>query len=76
MTHCECSGYWVEANVDLMDKIGGVADACHWAPRVDVILPTVEFLVVFKREKPSLVFRLKQKAVRLEVRSFNICNIR
>ena len=75
MTHCERSGYWIEADVDLMDEVRGVADACHWTPRVDVILPAVQFLIVFEREKPPLVFRLEQKAIRLEICPFDVCNI-
>lgn len=58
-----------------MDEVRGVADTCHWTPRVDVILPPVQFLVVFEREEPPLVFRLEQKTIRLEICPFNVCNI-
>ena len=58
--------------MDLVHEVRRVADACHRAPRIDVILPAVKFLVVFEREEPPLVFRLEQKTVWLEVCPFNI----
>jgi hypothetical protein len=48
--------YGVEADVDFVNEIGGVADAHERAPRVDVVLPTVEFLVTLQCKVILLVF--------------------
>ena len=61
--------------MDLVHEVRRVADACHRTPRIDVILPAVKFLIVFEREEPPLVFRLEQKAIRLEICPFDVCNI-
>ena len=59
----------------LVDKVGGVADTHERAARVDVILPTVQLLVVLERQVEPLVLRLKKKAIRLEVDPLNVCDI-
>ena len=59
----------------LVDKVGRVADTHERAARVDVVLPTIQLLVVFERQVEPLVLRLKKKAIGLEVNSFYVCNI-
>ena len=59
----------------LVDKVGRVADTHERAARVDVILPTVQLLVVLERQMDPLVLRLKKKAIGLEVNPLYVCNI-
>lgn len=59
----------------LVDKVCRVTDTHERAARVDVILPTVQLLVVLERQVEPFVFRLKKKAVGLKVDPFYVCNI-
>ena len=49
-THREASGYGIEADVDLVHKVGRLADTHEWTALVDVILPPVDLFVAFERE--------------------------
>ena len=51
----------------LVNKVGGIADTHERAARVDVILPTVQLLVVLERQVEPLVLRLEKKAIGFEV---------
>ena len=51
----------------LVNKVGRVADTHERAARVDVILPTVQLLVVLERQMEPLVLRLEKKTIGLEV---------
>ena len=59
----------------LVNKVCRVADTHERAPRVDVILPTIQFLVVLQGQVESLVLRFKKQAIRLEVDPFNVGDI-
>ena len=59
----------------LVDKVGRVADTHERAARVDIILPTVQLLVVLERQVEPLVLCLKKKAIGLEVDPLYVCNI-
>jgi len=59
----------------LVDKVGRVADTHERAARVDVVLPTVQLLVVLERQVEPLVLRLKKKTIGLEVNPLYVCNI-
>ena len=58
-----------------MNEVGRVADPHERAARVDVILPAVQLLVVLERQVESFVFRLKKKAIGLEVDPLYVGNI-
>ena len=73
--YCEGTGNRIEAYMHLVDKVGRVADTHKRATRVDIILPTVQLLVVLERQVKPLVLRLKKKAIRLEVDPLYVCNI-
>ncbi len=53
--------------MDLVYKVCWVADAHQRTPRVYVILPTVELLIVLEREEEPFVLGLKHQTVRLEI---------
>ena len=71
----EGAGDGVKAYVYLVDKVGRVADTHKRAAGVDVILPTVQFLVVLERQVEPLVLRLEEKTVGLEVDPLYVGNI-
>ena len=73
--HRESTCDRVEAYVYLVNKVGRVADTHERAARVDVILPTVQFLVALKRQVEPLVLRLEKKTIGLEVDPLYVCNI-
>ena len=61
--------------MDFVDKVGWIANPHERAARVDVVLPSVEFLVALERKVHTLVFGFKQEAVRLEVRALDVGDV-
>jgi hypothetical protein len=61
--------------MNLVHKVGGIADAHERTPRVHVVLPTIDFLVVLEGEVIPLVLGLKQKTVRLQVYPLDIRDV-
>ena len=47
-TYREGPRHGIEANVHFVDEVGGVAHAHERTTRIDVILPPVQFFVVFQ----------------------------
>jgi hypothetical protein len=74
-TYREGAGDRIKAYMYLVDKVGRVADTHKRAARVDVILPTVQLLVVLERQVEPLVLRLEKKAIGLEVDPLYVGNI-
>ena len=62
-THREASRYGIEADVDLVHKVGRLADAHEWTALVDVILPPVDLFIAFEREVHAPVRRLDDETV-------------
>ena len=60
----ECSSDRIEAYVYLVNKIRRVADTHEGAARIDVVLPSIQFIVVFESHVNSLLFRLEEQATR------------
>jgi hypothetical protein len=56
----------------LVYEIRGVADAHEGTSRIDIILPSIQLFVVLEREVIPLVFRFKEKTVRLKIGSFDV----
>ena len=74
-TYSECPRYRIKTNVHFVHKVCRVADTHEGATRVDVVLPSVEFLVALERKVHTLVFGFKQEAVRLEVRALDVGDV-
>jgi hypothetical protein len=74
-TYREGAGDRIKAYMYLVDKVGRVADTHKRTAGVDVILPTVQLLVVLERQMEPLVLRLEKKAIGLEVDPLYVCNI-
>ena len=71
----ECAGDGVKAYMYLVDKVGRIADTHEGAAGVNVILPTVQLLVVLERQVEPLVLGFEKKAIGLEVDPLYVCNI-
>lgn len=56
----------------LVHEICWVANAHQRAPGVDVILPTIELLIVFESKMVSLVLGLEQETVRFQIYPFDV----
>lgn len=65
----------IKTNMDLMNEISGIADAHKGTPRIDVVLPTVDLLVVFEREPVLFVFCFEIEAVGLGIGALDVGNI-
>jgi hypothetical protein len=71
----EGTGDRVKAYMYLVNKVGRVADTHKRAARVDVILPTVQLLIVLERQVEPLVLCFKEKAIGLEVDPLDVGDI-
>lgn len=49
MTYGERAADGIEANVDLVDEVGRIADAHERTATVDIVLPAIQLLVVLQR---------------------------
>jgi len=45
MTYSKGAGDGIEADMHFVDEIGGVAHAAEGTARIDIVLPSVQFLV-------------------------------
>lgn len=61
--------------MNFVHEVGRVTHTHQRAPRVDVILPPIQLLIALQREVYSLVLRLQEQAIRLEVRPFDVRDI-
>jgi hypothetical protein len=59
----------------LVNKVCRVADTHERAARIDVILPTIQFLVVLERQVEPFVFCLKEQTIGLKVDPLYVCDI-
>lgn len=50
-----------------MNKVCRIADSHERTARVNVVLPTIQVLVILEREKEPPVFRLKEETIGLNV---------
>lgn len=62
--------------MNLVYKVRRVAHAHQGTPRVDVVLPTIQFFIVLEGEEDAFVLCFQQETVRLQVRSFDVCYVR
>lgn len=62
--------------MDFMNKIDGVAESHERATRVNVILPTVDFVVALEIEIDFAILCLDEQTVRPQVCPVNIGNVR
>lgn len=65
----------VEPYMHLVNKVGRVADTHERTARVDVILPTVQLLVVLERQVEPFILRLEEEAIGLEVDPLDVGDI-
>jgi hypothetical protein len=61
--------------MDLMYKICGIADAHKGTPRIDIVLPTVDLLVVLEGEPIFFVLCFEIEAVGLDIGALDVGNI-
>lgn len=59
----------------LVNKVCGIADTHERTARIDVILPTIQFIVALERQVEPFVLRLKEQAIRLEIDPFYVGDI-
>ena len=71
----EGTGDGVKPYMYLVNKVGRVANTHKRAARVDVILPTVQLLVVLEGQVEPLILRLEEKAIGFEVDPLYVGNI-
>jgi hypothetical protein len=71
-THGEVTRDRVETDMDFVDKVGWIADACQRTPNVYVVLPAIEFLITLERKVVLLFFCFDQEAIGLEVCPFDV----
>lgn len=74
-TYREGAGDRVEAYVYLVNKVCRIADTHEGAARIDVILPTIQLLVVLEGEVEPFALRLKEQAVRFQVRPLYVGDV-
>lgn len=48
ITYGKVTGDSIEANMDLMDKVCWVADTHEGTPLIDIVLPSIDLLVVLE----------------------------
>jgi hypothetical protein len=68
----KCTCHRIKPYVDLVDEVCGVADSHERTSRVNVILPSVEFFVIFERKMKSLVFCFQEKTIWFQIDAFDI----
>lgn len=66
-THRKVTCDSIKADMDLMHKVGGVAYTHEGTPLIDIILPSVDLLVVLERQPVFLVLGLQIQTVRLQI---------
>lgn len=62
-TYREGAGDRVETHMYLVNKVRRIADTHKRAARVDVILPTIQLLVVLERKEEPFASRLNEEAI-------------
>ena len=75
MTYGEKARGGIKSNMHLMDEICRVAHAAKGAPRINLVLPSIQFFVPFHREIVPFISRLEKQAVGFQVCAFDIRQI-
>lgn len=60
MTYSKGPRDGIETNMYFVDKIGWIADTAEGTPRINVVLPSVQFFVPLQRQIEPLVPRFKE----------------
>ena len=71
-TNSESTGDGIEADVDLVDKVCGIADTHERASGVDIILPTIQLFIVLQGEMIPFVPGFEKQTIRLQVNPLDI----
>lgn len=74
-TYGESAGDRVKSNMHLVHKVGRLADAHQWGPRVYILHPRVHLFIRPKGEIPQLLFGLDFEAEWLEVDALNVFDL-
>lgn len=61
--------------MDFVLEIDGITEPHQRRPGIDIVLPTINFLVALERQPHPAVLGLNKKAVRLELDAVNESNI-
>lgn len=61
--------------MDFVHEVGGVTDAHEWTPRINVFLPTIQFLIILERKVHTAIISLEQQAIRFEIGAFDFRDV-
>ena len=60
MTYSKGPRDGIEPNMYFVDEIGWIADAAEGTPRINIVLPSIQFFVPLQRQIVPFVSRFKE----------------